>query len=214
MGAIEDLSIEPTPGTTTILHGYMGVTPTLQLTGLIKFTAKKSVSITRMKITLRGTKFIQIANHAPGSAEREAKPLHAKSAEVFLLNESMVFQPDLETSNNNNNNNNIKKGKKKDRYLNVKQGEHSYPFEFFLPENVVLGLPSSVSTEMWPQEGSKLSGAKHVQPDVLRCVYSLEAEVETAPGLLSSGKVTKVIEDGEFFLVNPTVITTRSIILH
>ncbi|KAJ3193611.1 hypothetical protein HK101_004545 [Irineochytrium annulatum] len=183
--AVEDLAIEPSEGATTLLHGYLGVTPTLKVSGRVTFTATKSLSLTHVRITLIGDLVVTLSlTDGP------------RSTKIPLLGGKKLLVTGPETQG------------KKDKGVPIKSGPQSYPFEFDVPPEKVAELPASMRTA-WGSGG----GHSGLGADSVNIWYRLEAEVGVAPGMFgSTTKVEKVTEDVDFPRINvPNVLRSRSV---
>ncbi|KAJ3411624.1 hypothetical protein HDV05_001889 [Chytridiales sp. JEL 0842] len=168
MPTIKDLSIDPTSNSSTFLHGFLGVTPTLTVSGLLKFTLTKPAKIQGIRIKLKGINTVQIALADRKVAREEKEVLQQRSMDLLPKDA----------------------GKNK---VGFQKGDFSYPFEFILDERTVRDLPCSLSAEIFPEDAGRSS-----IPDVAKVVYTLEAEVEMAPGLFGGAKIERCIEEVDF----------------
>ncbi|KAJ3314620.1 hypothetical protein HDU76_002381, partial [Blyttiomyces sp. JEL0837] len=189
MGVIEDFSIDPSTGSSSFLHGFLGVTPSVTVSGIVNFKATRSVNITQLRLKFRGTSAVSL--YVADGLKHQEKVL--ASRDLVLLE-----PPALTALGNSNITANgsatgsvstvdLKKLKKSDRSVSLSSGTYSYPFEIVLPEEVATGLPPSMTTE-FGHDG-------HASADEIQVAYKLTAELELAPGLFGSAKTEVVTED-------------------
>ncbi|KAJ3102863.1 hypothetical protein HDU97_000246 [Phlyctochytrium planicorne] len=190
MPPIEDLTIEPNEGKTSFLHGYLGVTPTVVVSGNVKFKASKSLSIAHIKIVLVGDVFISISGTGDWRPLVSSSPTNIfitpkTTRKVVLQQQKILLAPA-----------NSDAKKKADRYVPLSSGVQTFPFEFNLLESVTAQLPASMETE-WDNGG-----------DALKVQYRLQAIVGLAPGLFSSTvKTDSTVEYVDFPKIDvPTVL--------
>ncbi|KAJ3218547.1 hypothetical protein HDU67_005106 [Dinochytrium kinnereticum] len=192
MPTLEDLTIEPVDGSKSLFHGYLGVTPVVTVSGIVRFEATRSVSIASIKITLLGDLAASISGNGEWRPQLQASPPHgafinAKKAKKVILEQTKILLAPASADAK----------KKSDRSVPLKAGTHSFPFEFTLSEKITASLPPSLSTE-WSENGSDAIGVN----------YKLEAEVGLAPGLFGSTiKTERVVEPVDFPRIDvPTVL--------
>lgn len=119
---LEELSIVPSKGKKSLVHGYMGITPTVTISGLVQFNLTKSTSITSVKVILNGSSTI-----AAGSGSLAPRIANRK----LLMNEVVLLPAD-----------GVSGGDKKKGVL-LGSGGHEFPFDLYLAEGVVQVLPPS-----------------------------------------------------------------------
>ncbi|KAI9338595.1 hypothetical protein DFJ73DRAFT_798228 [Zopfochytrium polystomum] len=193
-GAIEDLSIEPSKGASTFLHGFLGVTPTLAVSGVVRFLATKAVAVHSLKISLVGTSSVRFTLPPAEKAHANQPPAQASSVllskSVLLIDAAAAAAAAADGASQKSG---AAAGGGKKPVVQLKAGGHSFPFKFDVPEDVAASLPASMLYE--------------TEFDRAAVVYRLTAELDIAGGLLSSPKQEKVSEDVDFPRISvPSVI--------
>ncbi|KAJ1548057.1 hypothetical protein HK405_004323 [Cladochytrium tenue] len=188
VAALEDLAIEPSPGSTTLLHGFPGVTPSVAFSGMVTFTARRQLSFRSLKLRLSGTATVSFVSSADARCRDSASLLERNVALLDPASASAAAAAGIGGGGGGGSGKapaypTAKRGG--GSVLVLPEGRHELPFRFDVAAEDVVRLPPSLALDF--------------EKDELRVVYSLSAVAEYfPPGPLASAKTAEVSEDVDF----------------
>ncbi|KAJ3046255.1 hypothetical protein HDV00_000067 [Rhizophlyctis rosea] len=186
---VRDLEITPPEGELTFLHGYLGVTETVTIKGVVKLVATSSVKIKTLRVSLEGI----ISTYIKTSDKRVHETTNA------LISETVDALTPLTTQSSG------RPATPSKRYITLPKGPHALPFELLLPAAKCRMLPASHVSEQTDDAKSYI-------------LYELKAELVTMGGIFTSDKTHVATEEIDIPRVNvPAVVraatTTANVVL-
>ncbi|KAJ3049769.1 hypothetical protein HK097_009228 [Rhizophlyctis rosea] len=187
---LRDLEITPLEGELNFLHGYLGVTETVTVRGLLKLTATSSLKIRTLRISLEG--IINTYIKTRDSKVHEAtNVLISETTNLLslLISDNSSYRPATPSK----------------KTITLPKGDHAIPFEILIPAIKCRTIPASHVSEQTEDAKSFI-------------LYELKADVVTVRGIFSSDKTHVVTEEIDVPRVNvPAVVraatTTANVIL-